>query len=56
MNQEHENNMRLIFRPTDEQTKRFNKIFKEGTDRYKTKSELLRDILNIGLDKLEEKH
>ena len=46
-----ENNMRFIFRPTQDQYDRVQKLMTSG--KYKTQSELLRQILNIGLDKLE---
>ena len=45
-----ENNMRIIFRPTQIQYDRVQKLMTTG--RYRTQSELLRQILNIGLDKL----
>lgn len=51
MKDEEENNMRIIFRPTQMQYDRVQKLMTSGN--YKTQSELLRRILNIGLDKLE---
>lgn len=44
--------MRWILRPTQEQDKRANKIYETG--RYKHFSELLRQALNIGFDKIED--
>jgi len=49
-----ETDERIIFRPTKNQYKRLNKLFKEA-DRYKHLSELLRHILEIGLNELEKK-
>jgi len=48
-----EANTRIVFRPTEEQYKRLNKIF-TNSGRYKHMSELLRHILEIGLDDLEK--
>ena len=49
-----QNDTRIVFRPTNEQYKRLSNLFlKSG--RYKHLSELLRHLLEIGLDKLEEK-
>jgi len=49
-----EQNTRIVFRPTDEQYKRLNKVFLEA-GRYKHMSELLRHIMEIGLNELETK-
>jgi len=46
-------NTRLIFRPTEGQYKRLNKVFSKS-DRYKHMSELLRHIVEIGLNELEK--
>jgi hypothetical protein len=46
------NKGRLIFRPTESQLKRFNKIANCGS--YRTQSEVLRRILDIGMDVLEK--
>jgi len=46
------NNMRLVFRPTTNQYTRLQKIYNQG--RFKHLSELIRHILNLGLDKFEE--
>jgi Arc/MetJ-type ribon-helix-helix transcriptional regulator len=43
---------RIIFRPTAEQVTRLDAIVNCG--QYRTKSEVLRRILTIGLDKLEK--
>ena len=48
-----ENNQRIIFRPTGQQHKRLNQLF-STSGRYKHMSELLRHILEIGLDELEK--
>lgn len=48
-----ENNMRLIVRPTTDQYNRLQKIYETG--RYKHLSELLRHIINIGLEHIESK-
>ena len=47
-----ENNMRLIFRPTTEQYQRIHELMDTG--RYKTLSEILRQALNYGLDRIEK--
>ena len=47
------NNLRLIFRPTKKQYDRLQKVYTES-GRYKHLSELLRHIVEIGLDELEE--
>ena len=47
-----DDNQRIIFRPTGQQYKRLNKIFSES-GRYKHMSELLRHIMEIGLNELE---
>lgn len=44
--------MRLIFRPSQIQYNRFEVLM--GSGRYRTKSELISAIFNIGLDRLEE--
>lgn len=48
-----ESNVRLVFRPTKEQYKRLHNLFLKA-GQYKHMSELLRRILEIGLDNLEE--
>jgi len=50
-----ENNMRIIFRPTKKQYERMQKLYSES-GRYKHLSELLRHIMEIGLDDLERKY
>lgn len=45
---------RLIFRPTDKQYKRLQKIFNKGY--WKTLSECLRNCLEVGLNDLEKKY
>lgn len=45
------NSERIIFRPAQAQIKRLHKL--EQTGKYKTKSELIRRLLNVGLDVLE---
>ena len=47
-----ENNFRLVFRPTKPQLKRFNNLMSTG--HFVTMSDLLRQILEIGLDELEK--
>ncbi len=47
-----ENNLRLVVRPTQDQYDRIQKLM--ATRRFKHLSELLRQMINIGLDKLEE--
>jgi len=49
-----ENNMRIIFRPTKKQYDRMQKIYIDS-GRYKHLSELLRHIMEIGLDDLERR-
>ena len=49
-----ENNLRIVFRPTMVQHKRLNALM--GSGKYKHLSELIRHILEIGMDELEEKH
>jgi len=46
------NRERIIFRPTTYQIQRLHQLTK--TERYKTKSELIRHLLNKGLDALEK--
>lgn len=46
-----ENNYRLVFRPTQDQYDRIQKLMVTG--RFKHLSELLRQMTNIGLDELE---
>lgn len=53
-NMEMDNNTRIIFRPTGMQYKRLGKMLASG--HYKHMSELIRSILEIGLDALEKKH
>jgi metal-responsive CopG/Arc/MetJ family transcriptional regulator len=43
---------RLIFRTTKEQTERVDKI--ADSDNYRTRSNVLRKILKIGIEKLEK--
>lgn len=45
---------RISFRPTEKQVKRLDELMKSG--RYKHQSELLRHILEIGMDGLEKKY
>ena len=47
-----ENVFRFIFRPTTQQITRFNKLMSTG--RFKHMSELLRRIMEIGMDDLEK--
>lgn len=42
---------RIYFRATDQQKLRIDELMKNGL--YKTKSELIRRLVNIGLDTLE---
>lgn len=50
-----ENNLRIIFRPTKMQYDRMQNIY-ISSGRYKHLSELLRHIMEIGLDELEKKY
>lgn len=50
---ENDNDTRLVFRATNTQYERLNKFFMKS-GQYQHMSELLRRILEIGLDKLEE--
>jgi Arc/MetJ-type ribon-helix-helix transcriptional regulator len=45
------NSERIIFRPAPAQIKRLHKLEESG--KYKTRSELIRRLLNVGLDILE---
>ena len=47
-------NLRLIFRPTETQYKRFQRLLASG--KYKHMSELIRHIMEIGMDELEAKY
>ena len=47
-------NLRIVFRPTDVQYKRLMKLMALG--KYKHLSELIRHIVEIGLDALEKKY
>ena len=44
--------IKIVYKPSQQQYDRVQKLMTSG--RYRTQSELLRAILNIGLDKLEE--
>ena len=48
-----DSNMRLVFRPTTEQYNKLQTVMESG--KYKHLSELLRHLINIGLEKLERK-
>ena len=48
-----DNDMRIVFRPTNEQHKRLNNVFMKS-GRFKHMSEMMRYIVEIGLKKLEE--
>ena len=48
-----DSNMRLVFRPTIEQYNKLQTVMESG--KYKHLSELLRHLINIGLEKLERK-
>jgi len=47
-------NLRIVFRPTDEQYRRIMVIM--GLGKFKHMSELIRHVLEIGLDDLEKRH
>jgi len=50
-----ENNLRIIFRPTKIQYDRIQKLLVDS-GRYKHLSELIRHLVEIGLDELEKEH
>lgn len=47
-----ENNMRLIFRPTKDAYERFVRLL--NTERWRNKSDLIREIFRKGLDVVEK--
>jgi len=47
-----ETNMRIVFRPTEIQYNRLNKLLTQASQ-YKTMSELIRHLLEIGLKEVE---
>jgi len=49
-------NLRIVFRPTETQYKRLQKIYADGTRKYKHLSEVIRHIMEIGLDELEKEY
>lgn len=50
---EDENDLRIVFRPTTKQYSRISNIYL-NSGRYKHLSELMRELVEIGLNKLEE--